>query len=60
MELEAVEVCVNGCEMIFTKIDIPVRTSEKLSALNFVRANLLAKKYRLARLGTASEVATVI
>jgi hypothetical protein len=41
-------VCVNGYEMIFAKIDIPV--------LNFTRANLLVE----ACLGTASEVATVI
>jgi hypothetical protein len=37
-------VCVNGFGdfgMIFTKIDISVRTIEKLPALNFTRANLL-------------------
>ena len=47
IELEAVEVCVNGCEMIFTKIDIPVRTVKKLPALNFARANLLANNKML-------------
>jgi hypothetical protein len=49
-------VCVNGYEMIFAKIDIPVRTIKKLPVLNFTRANLLVE----ACLGTASEVATVI